>query len=134
MNVLIVEDEVRAADKLKRMLREVLPDAFVHGPVESVNDSVAWFKSNPKPDLVFLDIHLADGHSFKIFERIEVTTPIIFTTAYDQYAIRAFKVNSIDYLLKPIAMNDLHTAIEKYKSRVGQKGPDTVRYRDVAWS
>ncbi len=132
MNVLIVEDESRAADKLKRMLREVLPEAFIHGAVETVKDAADWFNANPKPDLVFLDIHLADGHSFEIFERVEVSAPIIFTTAYDQYAIRAFKVNSIDYLLKPIAMDELQAAIEKYHSRIGQGALDAVRYRSMA--
>lgn len=132
MNVLIVEDEARAAAKLKRMLRDLLPDAFIHGAVESVKDAVEWFETNPKPDLIFLDIHLADGHSFEIFEKVEVTTPIIFTTAYDQYAIRAFKVNSVDYLLKPIGADDLRAAIEKYKSRSGQMTSDSVRYRNMA--
>lgn len=132
MNVLIVEDEARAADKLKRMLRELLPDAFIHGAVESVKDAVDWFENNPKPDLIFLDIHLADGHSFEIFEKVEVTAPIIFTTAYDQYAIRAFKVNSIDYLLKPFGADDLQAAIEKYTSRSGQVTNNSVRYRNIA--
>lgn len=132
MNVLIVEDESRAADKLKRMLREILADAFIHGPLETVKDAVDWLENNPKPDLIFLDIHLADGHSFEIFEKVEVSAPIIFTTAYDQYAIRAFKVNSIDYLLKPISADELKAAVEKYKSRLGQLLTDTVRYRNMA--
>ena len=88
MNVLIVEDESRAAEKLKRMLRKLMPDAFFHGPIETVADAVAWFEANPAPDLIFLDIHLGDGHSFEIFEKTEVAAPIIFTTAYDQYAVR----------------------------------------------
>lgn len=132
MNVLIVEDESRAADKLKRMLRKLLPDAFFHGPIESVKDAVAWLEANPAPDLIFLDIHLADEHSFAIFEQTEVTAPVIFTTAYDQYAIRAFKVNSIDYLLKPVAADELEAALEKYKSRAARPQPDIARYRNMA--
>lgn len=132
MNILIVEDEIHAAEKLKRILRKILPNAFIHGPVETVRDAVKWFNTNPQPDLVFLDIHLGDGHSFEIFERIELTLPIIFTTAFDQYAIRAFKVNSIDYLLKPIGEADLRIAIEKYNSRLGEDLPDEARYRTVA--
>lgn len=131
MNALIVEDEVRAADKLKRMLRKLLPDAFFHGPLESVEETVAWLKSNPKPDLIFMDIHLADGHSFEIFEKIKVVTPIIFTTAYDDYAIKAFKVNSIDYLLKPIDREALKVAIEKFKSQV-ERTPNPVNYQSLA--
>jgi DNA-binding LytR/AlgR family response regulator len=117
MNFLIVEDEEQAAKRLKRMISSLVPDAFIHGPCESVEEAVQWFSQNPKPDLAFFDIHLADGLSFEIGEKVEVSCPIIFTTAYDQYAIRAFKLNSVDYLLKPIGEEDLSGSIEKFKSQ-----------------
>lgn len=117
MNFLIVEDEEQAAKRLKRMISSLVPDAFIHGPCESVEEAVQWFSEKPKPDLAFFDIHLADGLSFEIGEKVEVSCPIIFTTAYDQYAIRAFKLNSVDYLLKPIGEEDLSGAIEKFKSQ-----------------
>ena len=102
MKVLIIEDETAAAKNLKAILQSVTPDAEVVDVLDTVVDSVEWFKSNPSPDLVFMDIHLSDGDSFKIFDKVTVTSPVIFTTAYDQYALKAFQVNSIDYLLKPI--------------------------------
>jgi DNA-binding LytR/AlgR family response regulator len=117
MNFLIVEDEDQAAKRLKRMLQKLEPEAFIHGPCESVAETIEWFKNNPTPDLAFFDIHLADGLSFEIGEKMEVKCPIIFTTAYDQYAIRAFKLNSVDYLLKPITEEELITAIEKFKNQ-----------------
>lgn len=116
MNFLIVEDEEQAAKRLKRIISALAPDAFIHGPCESVEEAVQWFSENPTPDLAFFDIHLADGLSFEIGEKAEVTCPIIFTTAYDQYAIRAFKLNSVDYLLKPIGEEELSGAIEKFKA------------------
>lgn len=115
MNVLIIEDEPHAGMRLKRIGKEVMPEAFFHGPIESVEESVRWLTDNPSPDLLLVDIHLSDGLSFEIFTQIEVAAPIIFTTAYDQYAIRAFKFNSIDYLLKPVESKALSAAYEKYK-------------------
>lgn len=117
MNFLIIEDEEQAAKRLKRMISNLVPDAFIHGPCESVAEAVQWFSENPSPDLAFFDIHLADGLSFEIGEKLEVKCPIIFTTAYDQYAIRAFKLNSVDYLLKPVGEEELSNAIEKFKSQ-----------------
>ncbi|MFY0650762.1 MAG: response regulator transcription factor [Cyclobacteriaceae bacterium] len=111
--VLIIEDEFYAAQKLIRQLNNIDPEIEVLETLDSVDESVKWLKANTA-DLIFLDIHLGDDESFKIFERIKVKTPIIFTTAYDQYAIKAFKLNSIDYLLKPINKNELKVAIEKY--------------------
>ena len=115
MNVLIIEDETAAAVNLKSILRSVMPDCNVIDVLESIEESVDFFndKSQPTPDLVFMDIHLADGESFRIFDSVEIQAPIIFTTAYDEYALRAFKVNSIDYLLKPIKEEDLKQAIAK---------------------
>lgn len=113
MKTLIIEDETAAAVNLRALLSEVEPSIEVLEVLESVAESVDYLRSNPTPELIFMDIHLADGDSFKIFKHVEVNCPIIFTTAYDQYALDAFKVNSIDYLLKPIAPTDLRRALEK---------------------
>ncbi len=118
MKILIVEDEPRAARQLQNLLSKTIFDFEVLAIIDSVEDTVSWFRNNTTPDLVFMDIQLADGLSFEIFQNIEITAPIIFTTAFDQYAIQAFKVNSIDYLLKPIKQNDLDVALQKFsKSR-----------------
>lgn len=113
MNVVIIEDETHAAEKLERQLKELDHNINVIAKIESVRNSVSWLKEN-KPDLIFLDIHLSDGLCFRIFDEVEIKTPIIFTTAYDQYAIQAFKVNSVDYLLKPINKFDLAASYEKF--------------------
>ncbi|MBR6760138.1 MAG: response regulator transcription factor [Alistipes sp.] len=120
-NVLIIEDETAAAVNLKAMLRTIAPDYNVLATLESVEESVEYLSAeqNRHPELIFMDIHLADGESFRIFDKVEVTAPIIFTTAYDEYALRAFKVNSIDYLLKPIKAEDLQRALDKF-SRLTQ--------------
>lgn len=115
MNVLIIEDESFAADKLERMLKEVDPGINILAKLGSINDSVKWFFQNTA-DLIFLDIQLSDGISFSIFEQVTINTPIIFTTAYDQYAIKAFQVNSISYLLKPIRKNDLADSLKKFQA------------------
>ncbi|MEA1897410.1 MAG: LytTR family DNA-binding domain-containing protein [Bacteroidota bacterium] len=114
MKVLIIEDEKIAANNLETMLHQIDVNVDVQNKIDSIEESVKWL-SNNTADLLFLDIHLADGLCFKIFEQIEIKTPVIFTTAYDQYAIRAFKVNSIDYLLKPIEIQQLKQSIEKFK-------------------
>ncbi len=113
-NILIVEDERPAADRLKRLLKPLLPGAFFHGHLDSVKSAVCWLEENAAPDLIFLDIRLADGLSFEIFRQHEIMTPVIFCTAYDQYAIQAFKLNSIDYLLKPIDPAELEKAVVKF--------------------
>ncbi len=123
MRVLIIEDEKPAADRLEMLIKQYDPDIEIAGRADSVKSSVKWIDSNPKPDLAFLDIQLADGLSFEIFEQTVLDCPVIFTTAFDEYAIRAFKVNSIDYLLKPIDLDELTAAIEKYKRILPQ--PDT---------
>ena len=115
MKTLIIEDETAAVVNLRAILSEVEPSIEVIDVLESVADSVDYLRSKPTPELIFMDIHLADGDSFKIFRHVEVNCPIIFTTAYDQYALEAFKVNSIDYLLKPIAKDDLRRALEKLR-------------------
>ncbi len=114
MQILIIEDEPRAANQLQNLLNKSTFDFQLLDVIDTVEDSVLWFKKNTTPDLVFMDIQLADGLSFEIFQKIEVATPIIFTTAFDQYAIQAFKVNSIDYLLKPIQQNELDIALDKF--------------------
>lgn len=118
MKTLIIEDEVLAAQALQKLLGEVSPEAEVLGVLETVEESIEWFENNEMPDLLFMDIHLADGSSFSIFEKVDITCPVIFTTAYDEYALKAFEVNSIDYLLKPINKKDLRRAMEKYKTLV----------------
>lgn len=115
MNTVIIEDEELAARRLKNLLLEIDPDIRVLVFLESIEKSVVWLQNNPQPDLIFMDIQLSDGLSFEIFKKVDVQTPVIFTTAYNEYAIQAFKVNSIDYLLKPIAIDELVAGIEKFK-------------------
>lgn len=115
MKILIIEDETAAAQNLSAILKEIAPDVEILDIIDTVVDSVEWFRSNPMPDLVFMDIHLSDGKSFRIFDSVKVDVPIIFTTAYDQYALEAFKVNGIDYILKPINEQDVSRAIDKWK-------------------
>jgi DNA-binding LytR/AlgR family response regulator len=125
MKVVIIEDEQLAARRLENMIKFYDPKIEVMAKLESVSESVEWFQSNPQPDLIFLDIHLEDDLSFVIFEKVKVNSPIIFTTAFDEYAIRAFKLKSIDYLLKPIIQEELNNAIRKYKDLV-QPAQQTV--------
>jgi two-component system, LytTR family, response regulator LytT len=119
MNILLVEDEDIAAKKLTKTLASVQPDAHVVGVTSSVRETVSWLLEHGSvapnsPDLILMDIELADGQSFQIFEEIEVRTPVIFTTSYDEFALRAFKVNSIDYLLKPVQKEELRVALDKF--------------------
>ena len=114
MKVLIIEDENPAAQKLIRSLKNVDPEIEIIDVLKSVEEVINWVIKNPSPDLIFMDIQLEDGLSFDIFENYKIDVPVIFTTAYDEYAIKAFKVNSIDYLLKPVAQNELKNAIDKF--------------------
>lgn len=114
MNLLIVEDEEIAIEKLEQLVKKALPEINILARLDSVKGAVNWLQNNPAPDLVFLDIHLADGISFDIFRQVQVSCPIIFTTAYDEYAVKAFELNSIDYLLKPIRPDDVKRALDKY--------------------
>jgi DNA-binding LytR/AlgR family response regulator len=116
MKVLIIEDEPLAARHLQKLLNEIDTDCEIVAVLESVKSAVKWFQTQPLPDLAFLDIQLADGLSFEIFEHVNISIPVIFTTAYDEYALRAFKLNSIDYLLKPIDPNALKNSIIKFKA------------------
>ncbi|MDR2234319.1 MAG: LytTR family DNA-binding domain-containing protein [Tannerella sp.] len=115
MRILIVEDETVACENIIAMLSEIDPELEITGNTESIKQTVKWLQNNNLPDLILMDIHLSDGSAFSIFNRIMIETPVIFTTAYDEYAIEAFKVNSVDYLLKPIKKEDLIRAIDKYK-------------------
>ncbi len=116
MRILIVEDEQAAARRLTRLVKELQPDAEIVDNFETISDTVSWLMVNKQPDLMLMDIHLADGSCFEIFKQINVTTPVIFITAYDQYAIQAFKVNSIDYLLKPVKKEELEASLFKWKN------------------
>jgi DNA-binding LytR/AlgR family response regulator len=115
MNILIIEDEPQAAQRLEKLIKSILPQSKILTSIDSVKKSVLWLKSNSTPELIFMDIQLADGISFQIFDQVEVKSPVIFTTAYDEYALKAFKVNSIDYILKPVDDQELRSAIQKYQ-------------------
>jgi DNA-binding LytR/AlgR family response regulator len=112
--VLIVEDEEATAQRTARLIQEIEPSVQIAGMTDSIESSVIWLKSNPHPDLILMDIQLADGSSFEIFKQVTVSCPVIFTTAYDTFALQAFKVNSIDYLLKPLRKNELEAAWQKF--------------------
>lgn len=116
MKVVIIEDETFAAKALESMILELRPETDILEVLPSIEEAVVWFEANPQPELIFCDIHLSDGNSFEIFKQVSVSCPVIFTTAFDKYAIEAFKVNSIDYLLKPIKKEELSRAILKYEN------------------
>lgn len=124
MKILIIEDEEHAAKRMETLVRELLPDAQVLAKLDTVKRSVEWFTMKESPDLVLMDIQLADGISFQIFEQCNVKCPVIFTTAYDEYALKAFKVNSIDYILKPVDKEELSRAFIKLK-KLSSKPADT---------
>jgi two-component system, LytTR family, response regulator LytT len=115
MKILIVEDEDLAVKKLEKTIRTVDPEIEIMGVTESIQSSVEWLQNHDQPDLIFMDIELADGQSFEIFNMTEVKSPVIFVTSYDEYALKAFKVNSVDYLLKPIQKDELELALNKYR-------------------
>jgi len=124
MTVLILEDETLAAEKIENYLLEIDPRIVIVAKLKSIEAAVEWFSSNEHPDLILSDIRLLDGLSFEIFQKVRVQAPVIFTTAYDQYALRAFEVNSIDYLLKPVDIEKLKVSLEKYKNRKGGAAND----------
>lgn len=124
MRVLIIEDELPAANRLSKMLQATTDEAEIIKRLDSVESSVKFLQNEPAPDLIFMDIQLADGISFDIFGQVKVKAPVIFTTAFDQYTLRAFKVNSIDYLLKPIEENELQQAVNKFRELHGKKDID----------
>lgn len=129
MNVLIIEDEKPAARRLARLLSEL--DVEVSTMLHSVEEAVDWFQKNEHPDLIFLDIQLSDGLSFEIFDLVEVKSVIIFTTAYDEYALQAFKLNSIDYLLKPIDDEELENAVRKYQNLQPDHNQISLDFEDI---
>ena len=124
MNILIVEDEELAVKKLQKTLAGVDPSATVVGVTDSIQSTVEWLQANRNADLILMDIELADGQSFEVFNRVDVTVPVIFTTSYDEYALKAFKVNSVDYLLKPVQAEDLQAALTKYKKLSAGRQPE----------
>lgn len=124
MKAIIIEDETAAAKNLKAILNEIDPDIEILATLDSIQKSVSWLNSNKQPDVIFMDIHLSDGDSFHIFNLVNITSYIIFTTAYDEYAIQAFKVNSIDYLLKPIDPENVAKAISKLQKMKMATEPD----------
>ena len=126
MRVLIVEDEKAAVRRLNNLLDQVGENIEVVGVTDTIKNTKEWFYNNRMPDLAFFDIQLADGISFEVFDQVSVKCPIIFTTAYDQYALKAFEVNSIDYLLKPIKKEELTRAIRKYKTLTDPKSENPV--------
>lgn len=132
MKVLIIEDEQATAQRLIKLIREIEPLIEVIETLDSIDASVKWFNANQHPDLIFQDIHLADGSSFEIFGKVEVKSPIIFVTAYDQYALQAFKVNSVDYLLKPVKKNDLTEALKKFHEFHEAKKEPALNYSALA--
>jgi two-component system LytT family response regulator len=119
MKAIIIEDEFIAAETLKSLITEIQEDIEVLAILQSIEESVEWIGTHPSPDLIFMDIHLADGSAFMIFDSVEIKCPVIFTTAYDEYALKAFEVNSIDYILKPIGKTALEKAISKYRKLSG---------------
>jgi DNA-binding LytR/AlgR family response regulator len=125
MRILIVEDETAAYENLVEIITGIDPSIQIAGNTESIRQTVRWLKNNQLPDLILMDIHLSDGTAFAIFESISILTPVIFTTAYDEYAIEAFKVNSIDYLLKPIKVEEMKRALDKFKKLTR---PDILLY------
>ena len=129
MNVIIIEDEKPSARRLQRMLGNL--DLEAHTMLHSVEESIAWFSEHPHPDLIFLDIQLSDGLSFEIFEALEINSAVIFTTAFDAYALQAFKLNSIDYLLKPIDEDNLANAVTKYRQRLPAKNQVVLDFNDI---
>lgn len=129
MNVIIIEDEKPAARRLGRLLAEL--DVEVSTMLHSVEESLSWFQENEHPDLIFLDIQLSDGLSFEIFDIVDVKSAIIFTTAYDEYALQAFKLNSIDYLLKPIDDEELESAVNKYRSLKPKSKKLSLDFEDI---
>lgn len=131
MKILVIEDERPAANRLRQLILELLPGATIFGHLDSITSSVQWLETNVFPDLIFCDIQLADGQSFEIFERVKVSSPIIFTTAFDRFAIKAFKLNSVDYLLKPIDPKDLAQAIQKFQSQQVRPGIQLRQVREL---
>jgi len=129
MKIVIIEDEIPTADRLEKMIKQIYADSEIMAKLDSIKKSVDWLKNNNDYDLVFMDIHLADGLSFNIFNQVKIDKPIIFTTAYDEYALEAFEVNSIDYLLKPVSESRLRKSYEKVELLKGEN--DNKKMMDI---
>lgn len=129
MKILIIEDEAAAVRRLKKMITEAAPASEILADTDSIESTLSWLENNEPPDLIFMDIQLADGESFEIFNHADITVPVIFTTAYDRYAIQAFQVNAIAYLLKPIKQIEVTAALDKYRT---QREKQAVDYRALA--
>lgn len=130
MQILILEDEEQALSRLQKLISIVVPNATICGTASSIEEAIKWFTNNPMPSLIFMDIHLADGNSFQLFNKLKITCPVIFTTAYESYALEAFKVNSVDYLLKPFDELDIRRAVEKLKMLQSSKA-HIIDYAEV---
>lgn len=131
MNILIIEDEYAALQRLEKILLKIEPSTKIVGTEDSIESVLEWFETHQQPDLIFMDIHVADGLSFEIFDKVVVKSPVIFTTAYDQYAIKAFKVNSIDYLLKPIKESELRQSIQKFNEQLTHLSATQIDYGKI---
>lgn len=134
MRVLLIEDEPQAAERLERILKHLKPGIVIEASLDSVRQSVAWLQQHQKPDLIFMDIQLADGLSFEIFEQVAVGAPVIFTTAYNEYALKAFKVNSIDYILKPVDADELAAAFTKYETLTGKGNEQAKMMESITYA
>jgi DNA-binding LytR/AlgR family response regulator len=130
MKVIIIEDEESASSRIKKLLAEIDSQIEVLAILDSIESSVQWLKQNPSPQLIFADIQLADGPSFEIFSRVQVVAPVIFTTAFDSYALQAFRFNGIDYILKPVKKTDLQQSLEKYRQLRGTEIPP-INYQEI---
>ncbi len=133
-NVIIVEDEIHSAQMLQSMINELRPEWTIIDTFDSIEDTVNWLNNNEQPNLIFLDIQLSDGISFSIFDKVEVDCGVIFTTAYDEYAVKAFKLNSVDYLLKPVKKDLLLSAIEKLESivkKIEDNSVSNTNYKEI---
>ena len=128
MKIVIIEDEAPAARRIQKLVKEIDKNITVDSLLDSIESAVSWFSNHAQPDLILMDIELADGQSFEIFNQVKITAPVIFTTAYDEFALKAFKVNSIDYLLKPIDKDALEAAITKFKNLKNGYGNHTTEY------
>jgi DNA-binding LytR/AlgR family response regulator len=123
IKILMLEDEEPAAKRLQKLIKEAEPDAEVVAVLDSISKAKAWLQQHAEPDLMLVDIHLADGISLELFRQMDVQCPLIFTTAYDEFALQAFKLNSVDYLLKPVKKEELHHAIEKFRKQKAKEQP-----------
>jgi len=131
MRMVIIEDEPLAVERLQFLLRQYDPDCTIEASIESVEEGVKWFSSYPEPDLIFSDIQLSDGSAFEIFKKVKISSPVVFTTAYDKYALDAFKLLSVDYLLKPFTLEALTSAMEKLKALQSHQSKRQIDFEDI---